>query len=329
MSPLSTTVSPDVTNPLHAIDWLRREVASNARRVPLPGSGRTLERWRYLADVAAQDLVHGRLIEGHLDAMAILAELDGDHLAGRDRPHAVWAADPADMVATFADSRWRLTGSKRYCSGSVAMDGALVTATATDGPRLFLLGPAEIGRLDVMAGSWPSTGMVASASETLHFDLEVGPEAAIGLPGAYVERRGFWAGGAGVAACWLGGATAVVDRMADDPVLLDDPGAARAIGTVRAQLDATAALARETAALVDDSAAGTDAVRTAALGLRTAVGHAGRAVLAVHLDVAGTRLACLDGAHARRVADLAAYLTQLGIGTAADYESARLTRGAL
>ncbi|MGH3782322.1 MAG: hypothetical protein ACRDRO_17315 [Pseudonocardiaceae bacterium] len=45
--------------------------------VPLPGRGHTAQRWRALAEMAADDLDLGRLAEAHLDALAILAELHG------------------------------------------------------------------------------------------------------------------------------------------------------------------------------------------------------------------------------------------------------------
>ncbi len=45
--------------------------------LPLPGAGRTAERWAGLRAVGEQDLPLARLAEGHADAVAILAELDG------------------------------------------------------------------------------------------------------------------------------------------------------------------------------------------------------------------------------------------------------------
>ena len=54
--------------------------------LPLPGSGGTLQRWRALVDLAADDLCVARLAEAHLDALAILAELGGPPAAAR---HAV------------------------------------------------------------------------------------------------------------------------------------------------------------------------------------------------------------------------------------------------
>ena len=64
--------------------------------VPLPGRGLTVQRWRALAELAAEDLDLGRLAEAHLDALAILAELHGPASAQSPpgQRWAVWAAEP-------------------------------------------------------------------------------------------------------------------------------------------------------------------------------------------------------------------------------------------
>ena len=81
--------APD-TNPA---DKLRALIRHHADRLPLPGSGRTLARWRALAEVASNDLGLAKLYEGHTDALAILAELR----APAPRPGqswGVWCAEP-------------------------------------------------------------------------------------------------------------------------------------------------------------------------------------------------------------------------------------------
>lgn len=52
-------------------------VESGRLDVPLPGSGSTRERLAALIELAEEDLSLARLGEGHADAVAILAELDG------------------------------------------------------------------------------------------------------------------------------------------------------------------------------------------------------------------------------------------------------------
>ncbi|WGS51782.1 acyl-CoA/acyl-ACP dehydrogenase [Paraburkholderia sp. D15] len=72
--------------------------------VPLPGHGQTLARWRALAAVAACDLGLVKLFEGHTDALAILAELDGPAPPAGSR-WAVWAAEPPDARVQAAQSK--------------------------------------------------------------------------------------------------------------------------------------------------------------------------------------------------------------------------------
>src|SRR5665213_3555848 len=57
----------------------------------LPGSGNTWERFEVLASWAADDLSVGRLVEGHSDALAILAEA-GTEPVSREATYGVWAA---------------------------------------------------------------------------------------------------------------------------------------------------------------------------------------------------------------------------------------------
>ncbi|MFC7571895.1 hypothetical protein ACFQX8_05215 [Klenkia terrae] len=60
---------------------------------PLPGAGRTAQRWAALRDLGERDLPLARLAEGHADAVAILAELGCPAPAAGERL-GVWAAEP-------------------------------------------------------------------------------------------------------------------------------------------------------------------------------------------------------------------------------------------
>ena len=203
--------------------------------LPTPGSGRTWQRFCGLAEVAARDLSLGRLAEGHADALAILAEANGAKPAGR---LGVWAADPPDgrLLATRQGNGWSLSGLKHWCSGAELLDAALVTAHADDGYRLFFVRLDRPG-LSVSTDNWQGVGMRDSVTADVAFDdVWLDTDAAIGNPGWYLDRTGFWAGGVGVAACWYGGALGGVERLAaklhdgrDDPHALAELGAATAL----------------------------------------------------------------------------------------------------
>ncbi|MEU8616196.1 acyl-CoA dehydrogenase family protein, partial [Actinoplanes sp. NPDC048791] len=167
--------------------------------LPLPGSGRTLERFERLAAIARRDPVAARLCEGHADAVAIRAELDDPGPSAPDESWGVWAAAPASVTAVEKDGEWTLSGDRPWCSGAGSCTHALVTATAPDGIRLF----AVVNRAPwavPLDGTWPAVGMAGSDSRTVRFTDA--PARPVGGPGSYVGRPGFWHGGVGVAACW-------------------------------------------------------------------------------------------------------------------------------
>src|SRR5690349_23680957 len=95
-------------------------VESGRLDLPRPGSGRTWERWAVLADLAGEDLSLARLSEGHVDALAILAELGVLASPPAGSRWGVWAAQPPGpgLMASRTGGGWRLDGTKQYCSGA-------------------------------------------------------------------------------------------------------------------------------------------------------------------------------------------------------------------
>jgi hypothetical protein len=180
-------------------------VESGRLNVPLPGSGSTWERWAAFADLGEEDLSLARLGEGHADAVAILAELDGPPPVPGSR-WGVWAASPPgpNVTASRQGSTWVLHGTKQYCSGARVCTDALVTATDDDEARLFAVAVQDLEPRD---DSWPATGM--AGSDTLDVGFPGIPAEPVGPPGGYTSRPGFSHGGAGVAACRYGGARGV------------------------------------------------------------------------------------------------------------------------
>jgi alkylation response protein AidB-like acyl-CoA dehydrogenase len=286
----------------------RAAVESGRLDLPLPGSGRTRQRWAAFADLAWEDLSLARLGEGHADALAILAELDGPAPPPGSR-WGVWAAHPPGPVLGAARSGdgWRLDGTKRYCSGARSCTHALVTATTPDGKRLFAVAVRDTAPVP---GTWPATGMAASDTLDVVFDdVDARP---VGPPEAYVERPGFAYGGAGVAACWYGGARAVGRTLLTaagerdvGPHALAHLGAVDiALSTTRATLDGAAGeIDADPADLKGAARARTLRVRALAEATATEVmNRVGRAL--------GAGPLCLDDAHSRRVADLTVYVRQ-------------------
>jgi hypothetical protein len=283
---------------------LRAAHAAGALDLPLPGAGRTLDRWTALAELSAADLTLGRLAEAHADAVAILAELDGPPAAGL---WGVWAAEPptARLSASPTGGGWTVSGVKAWCSGAELLDRALVTAHAEDGRRLFAV---DVSGLEVQKDGWAAVGMAATGTVTVTADgVEAVP---VGGPGAYLDRPGFWHGGAGVAACWYGGALGAARLLlAAARTRRLDPHALAHLGAVDALVAGLAAHLAAAAAEIDADPAGPDArIRQARLRARVEAGateimdRVGRAL--------GPGPLATDPVHAQRAADLPVYLRQ-------------------
>ena len=270
--------------------------------LPLPGSGRTRERFARLAAIARQDPVLARLAEGHADAVAIRAELGDPGPARPAERWGVWAAQPASVTAHDEGGSWTLTGDRAWCSGAGSCTHALVTAAAPDGVRLFAV-ENRAPWATPLEGTWPAVGMAGSDSRTVRFTDA--PARPVGGPGAYVGRPGFWHGGVGVAACWYGGATGVADTLL---ARAKGPHALAHLGAVDVLLSSARAVLDEAAARID-AAPGADAQQLA-VRVRCTVESAAAQVI----DRVGRALGAgplgHDGAHARRVSDLTVYLRQ-------------------
>jgi alkylation response protein AidB-like acyl-CoA dehydrogenase len=275
---------------------------------PLPGIGRTRERFAVLSAVAEEDLSAARLFEGHVDAVAILAELGGLAVRPGER-WGVWAAEPpgTGLLAMRDGDGWHLSGRKAYCSGAHTLTHALVTATASDGRRLFAVRLGSGCR--PVQDSWQAIGMAGSDSPDVRFDNV--PAEPVGDVAAYLTRPGFQHGGIGVAACWYGGARAVARVLLEDTGRGPDPLTDAHRGAVDVALHAARAALAEAADGIDADPADTEA--TARLrSLRTrAVVEAACADVLTHVGRAtGAGPLCHDPRHARTVADLEVYVRQ-------------------
>jgi len=287
--------------------WL----ASGALELPLPGGGATALRWLRLADLTETDIVAGRLAEAHTDAVAILAELDGPE-PKPDQLWGVWAAEPPDMVvcARGDGDAILLDGTKAWCSGAGLCSHALVTARLASGERGLFAVNVHHPAVNPMASTWRNPGMAQSDTRSVQFSGA--PAIAVGRPGDYLSRPGFWHGAIGVSACWLGGARAVAkplyERAAADSA---DPHTLAHLGAVDAALAAGQAILNAAANEVD-----TDPLNRK--GSAELIARRTRAVVETAVDETLRRTAralgpvplCQDAEHAQRVADLTIYVRQ-------------------
>jgi hypothetical protein len=151
-----------------------------------------------------------------------------------------------------------------------------------------------------------------AASDTLDVRFSDIAAEPLGGPGSYTARPGFTHGGAGVAACWYGGARAIgtvlraaaADRDVGPHALAHLGAVDIALYTAKTALDVAAA---EIDADPEDRSGGG---RLRALRVRALVEAVSTEVMLRVGRALGAGPLCRDEAHSRRVADLTVYLRQ-------------------
>lgn len=303
------TAAPASTRAL--ADCLRGRLAGGLLDLPRPGCGATWRRWQALAAAAADDLSLARLVEGHVDALAILREAGREPAPGL---YGVFAARGPDstVAARQVGANWCLEGRRRYASGVRVLDRALVDV---DGPDGSLLVDLDLHQESVVPepGTWQAVGMAATDSVAVALDgAIVAGDDVVGPTGFYVERPGFGHGGAGVAACWWGGAVGLVRDLAEHAAARPAGERRREVVAAAIVVDGLGTLVRAAADDLDREPDDRDRSRHRAASLRWAVNRGCREVLARAQAGGGTHPATTDAGHARRLADLPVYLTQFG-----------------
>lgn len=307
MNAVASLVPPEHPQPVTDGDDLQAQARAwieHQPSLPRPGSGDTLVRWQALAHIAARDLCLAKVLEAHYDAQAILEEL-GATAPDRDRLGAVWAAEGPAATLRFDRASGTLSGDKPWCSGAGWVDHALVTVRDDGRSRLFLV-PVRRANVSFLPQTWQATGMGRVPSGTARFDQV--PAVEVGAADGYLQRPGFWHGGAGIAACWFGGASALAEPLLRS-ARADEPGMASGLlGEIDLALSPCASLLRELATLID-AQPGLPHQREI-VRARSAVERAA----SLTLDRVGRALGpgpmCMDPAHARRWADLTVFIRQ-------------------
>ncbi|MCM3659433.1 acyl-CoA dehydrogenase [Georgenia satyanarayanai] len=277
--------------------------------LPLPGSGRTAQLWRGLAELAAVDLTVARALEPHLDAVAILAQATEAGYAV-PQPAGTWGVYAAEgpgarlEARDTGEGRLLLTGRKPWCSLAEHVGSALVTAWLDDA-----LAAVDLSGVELLDEPWVARGLPAVRSTGLQL-TEV-PAVPVGAPGWYLSRPGFAWGGLGVAACWLGGAMGLARRMRRGALERQpDPIGLSLLGQVDTQLTAAAAVLTEAATAVDAGLVQGEHAWARSVRVRHVVHDACEAVLALAAHALGPGPLAGEEEHAARVADLQLYLRQ-------------------
>lgn len=307
------------TAELPAHDWLAGLINLGLDQLPAPGSGQTLERWQALAAVSEVDLSLAKLYEGHTDALAILSELEPNGSIQAPGAWGVWASEAPGGKAIFEDDKTStgrrngvfLRGGKCWCSGAATANFALLTAWTQDGRGPYLVRVAlDQPAVTVQSDQWQAVGMNGSASLDVRFH---GAKAQlVGREGQYLSRAGFWQGGAGIAACWYGGAVGLALVLRQSLLKAD---VARRSGFMLAALGKVDLALHQTAAVLNQSAAWIDAHPTAradriALWCRLSAERTAGLVLDEVGRALGATPFCKDRRFAKAAADLPVFIRQ-------------------
>lgn len=236
------------------------------RSIASAGQVETVALWEMLATIAATDIECARVVEPHLDALAILTEAQAggirvdlaDVNASEDSTWGVFAAESSGMrlEATGAGAGAgtgmqpvTLSGTKPWCSLASRLSHALVTAHTPAGRALFAV-DLRSSHITTHDRLWVARGMSGVPSGPVDFDrVHAVP---VGGVGWYLDRPGFSRGGLGVAVIWWGGAIGIVRAMLEYAASREpDPFALAHLGAVDVAIEATRATLCSAAARLD------------------------------------------------------------------------------
>lgn len=299
-----------------------------------PGAGSTAARWLRLADVGAEDLSVARLVEPHLDAVAILHEANGEPEAGC--LYAVWASRSTHPVTVrpLGDGAAQLVGTQPFGGGASICDRALIDVVAVvDAPFDTASDSTAIGTIlvdvDLRTGRrdgtilidtsrWRSPAFVDTATGEVAFDrYRLSVAAQIGDAGFYLRRPGFWHGAVGPAAVWCGGVAGLLAEAERAPIRTAHERAG--LGELRAMVWGMQAQLRVAGDEADAAPNDATAARERAVMIRHLIERQCVLALDVFTRTVGPRLLVHDDAVIRRVQELQLYLRQVHYG--ADLES--------
>ena len=239
---------------LHAADLMMAPFPTRLGGAGLAEPGEVDALCHVLRAVGGGDLSVGRLYEGHVNAVALVARYGTQRqlatLAEEVRAGAmsgVWNAESAVPAALEHDGDgWRLRGAKILASGVGSVTRPLVPVArgGADGAILMTIPHLEPGaRADL--SRWTAQGMRSTCTGTVDLDgLPISPDQVIGADDDYRRQPNFFGGAWRFCAVQLGAVERLLDLYRGD---LNRMG--RGGDPYQRQRVAACATAAETAAL--------------------------------------------------------------------------------
>lgn len=192
-------------------DSLRTGLA-DAGGVPLIGRPNEHDQLRI---AGAGDLAWGRLYEGHVNALQLIARLGterqrlrAEHDVAHGRLFGVWNTEAADGVRAMAvDSRGvTLAGRKTFASGAGRVARAIISIGRRGEPSQLAVVPMDLVKTTIDRSFWQPYGMEASESFAVDFTgVRVQSDELLGSPGDYQRDPWFTAGASRFVAVQTGG----------------------------------------------------------------------------------------------------------------------------
>ncbi len=180
---------------------------------------------RMLVSIGRANLSAGRLLEGHVNALKLVALHAGGEarrkllaVARAGGLFGVWGAEGRNPVRLLPDRNGRLalSGEKLFASGADTVDVAIVTARDPDDRTLLVALPTTALTGHLFPDEWSVSGMKATASGRCNLDgLPVTPGDVLGGPDAYFCEPWFEGGVWRYTAVQLGGMYAITQAAAD------------------------------------------------------------------------------------------------------------------
>lgn len=308
-----------------------------AAPLPVDGTGaRLVDRahrlalLRVLAHIGRGSLPVGRLYEGHVNALALVAAFGTPSqkaaaaaAAADGALFGVWNTEPpGEGLRLRADRRgaFTLVGKKAFASGAGHVAWAIATARDADGAPQMALIDLRAADPAIDGDSWNPHGMKPTASHTVDFTgVVLEPDALLGAPGDYLREPAFSGGAVRFCAVQIGGIEAVFDatrRFLRETRRTEDTLQRLRLGEMAMRTAGVAlwleGAARHAEGLVDEAAS----IAFAHL-MRAAVEDAALAVMQLAERSVGARGLLGGQPFGRLLRDLSHYLRQAGPDAAA------------
>ena len=182
-------------------------------------TGHTEELLMLLKEIGRANLVVGRIYEGHVNALQLIQTFGTPQQieayaadAKNNKIFGVWNAEAEDGVEIIPldNGKYRLSGSKTFCTGCGYIERPFVNGRLPDGGWQMCIVPMERVKTVADRDWWKPAGMRATVSYKVDFTgVEVERKSLLARPGDYFRQPWLSGGVVRFAAVQLGGAEAL------------------------------------------------------------------------------------------------------------------------